>query len=161
MAHALDFNSHVVPLELFADNPLRLAPEDHPNGYWNETHGNYNQWWAFYKGYTLNKKANGLDVYPVKLNLVRPAVLNRAALLLGQITDRIVRFGVSNAYGVNEALGQEITLDLNQRNRNYQRLQVLGANLLSLLEGFGVKEVDRTWRGCVAGHLPAGQTFRL
>ena len=42
MAYAMDFNTHVVPLELFADNPLRLAPEDHPNGYWSETHGNYN-----------------------------------------------------------------------------------------------------------------------
>src|SRR5574342_147016 len=85
MAHALDYNTQVVPLELFADNPLRLAPEDHPNGYWSETHGNYNQWWAHYKGYTLNKKANGLDVYPVKLNIVRPAVINHAALLLGQL----------------------------------------------------------------------------
>ncbi len=113
MAHALDYNTQVVPLELFADNPLRLAPEDHPNGYWSETHGNYNQWWAHYKGYTLNKKANGLDVYPVKLNVVRPAVLNHAALLLGQFTDRIVRFGISNAYGVDEALGQDVTRDLN------------------------------------------------
>lgn len=113
MAHALDYNTQVVPLELFADNPLRLAPEEHPNGYWSETHGNYNQWWAHYKGYTLNKKANGLDVYPVKLNVVRPAVINHAALLLGQFTDRIVRFGVSNAYGVDEALGKDITRDLN------------------------------------------------
>ncbi len=113
MAYANDFNTQVVPLALFADNPLRLAPEDHPNGYWSETHGNYNQWWAHYKGYTLNKKANGLDLYPVKLNLVRPAVLNHAALLLGQFSDRIVRFGVSNAFGVDEALSRTVTRDLN------------------------------------------------
>ena len=113
MAHAIDYNTQVVPLELFADHPLRLAPEEHPNGYWSETHGNYNSWWAHYKGYSLNRKANGLDIYPVKLNIVRPAVINHAALLLGQFTDRIVRFGISNAYGVDKALGEEITRDLN------------------------------------------------
>jgi hypothetical protein len=53
------------------------------------------------------------DVHPVKLNVVRPAVINHAASLLGQFRDRIVRFGISNTYGGDEALGKDITRDFN------------------------------------------------
>lgn len=33
MAHAIDYTTQVVPLALFADQPLHLAPEEHPDGY--------------------------------------------------------------------------------------------------------------------------------
>lgn len=90
-------SNEYVPISVFADGPLFLSPEEHPNGTWSEQHGNYNQWWAAYKGYNLNRKAGNVLVYPFKLNLVRPAVHIHAAALLGQYDEnRIVKFGISN-----------------------------------------------------------------
>jgi len=104
-----------VPLSVFADRKLTLAPEEYPNGQWSEQHGFYNKYWAYYKGYILNKKnAKNQEVYPVKLNIVRSAVINHAAVLLGQFTDdKIVQFGLSDNPAIDKSTKESVTNMLN------------------------------------------------
>jgi hypothetical protein len=116
MAQIYSANEQYVPLSVFADQPmLRLAPEDHPNMVWNELNSRYNHWWSYWKGYVLNKVAkDGKSlIYPVKLNIVRSAVILHASALLGQFTDRIATFGVSDALGVEKSVAQETSKVLN------------------------------------------------
>ena len=96
----------VVPASIFADRPLRLLePEDFPNSDWTSQRTAYELNWAYYKGYVLNKKAGDQRtlLYPVKLNIVRPAVIDHAAVMLGQFEDNdIVKFGLRTGYGFDE-----------------------------------------------------------
>lgn len=93
-----------IPVSVFADQPLRLAPEDFPNQAWSEQTAHYNRCWSYYKGYVLNKKnSKNVEIYPVKLNIVRSAVINHAAVLLGQFSDDgIVQFGIKNVPGITQ-----------------------------------------------------------
>jgi hypothetical protein len=98
-----------IPLSIFADNPIRLVdPENYPNSAWFEQTAHYDRMWSYYKGYILNKKAsNGAELYPVKLNIVRSAVINHAAVLLGQFQDdQVVQFGVRS----NPVIDKEVAL---------------------------------------------------
>ena len=98
-----------VPLSVFADAPLRLAPEDHPNGEFSNQHAMYNAWWASFKGYTLNKRnSDNIELYPVKLNIVYPSVINHAAVLLGQYVDHIVQFGSRQGAGIDKESGKKM-----------------------------------------------------
>jgi hypothetical protein len=100
-----------VPLSVFADNPLRLTPEDYPNIAWSEQTAHYDQMWSYYKGYVLNKKKNGVELYPVKLNIVRSTVINHAAVLLGQFSDdnSIIQFGVRNNPAIDKDTANKVT----------------------------------------------------
>ena len=96
--------TYSIPLSIFVDNPLSLAPDDYPNVAWSEQHSHYDQMWSYYKGYILNKKQGNIELYPVKLNIVRTAVINHAAVLLGQFSDdQIVQFSIRN----NPAIAKE------------------------------------------------------
>lgn len=104
-----------VPISIFADNPLVLAPEDYPNQVWHQMSGQYNNWWSYYKGYILNRKnEKGVEVFPVKLNIIRSAVINHAAVLLGQFDDdQIVQFGVKSNIGINDDIRESTGRILN------------------------------------------------
>ena len=107
----------MVPLELFSDNPLSLGPEHHPNGQWSERHANYNNWWAYYKGYVLNerinKDRNAPLVFPMKLNMVRSAAILHAAATLGQYRDHIIQFGIGNDEYLDDEVGKKATSAMN------------------------------------------------
>lgn len=116
MAQIQTTGEQYVPLSVFADVPmLKLAPEDFPNQAWSDTNAQYNQFWSYYKGFVLNQKAKDGKtlVYPVKLNIIRSAVIGHASVLLGQFTDRIVSFGISDALGIEKSIAQETTKALN------------------------------------------------
>ena len=107
-----------VPLSVFADNPLYLAPENYPNGDWSERHGAYNEYWAAYKGFELSKRAgnghaNDPLVYPFKLNIIRPSVIMHAAGLLGQYEDKIVKFGIPPSELIDKSVAKETSLAMN------------------------------------------------
>jgi hypothetical protein len=104
-----------VPLSVFADSPLRLTPEDYPNRTWSENHEFYDLWWSYYQGYVLNKKNNkNLELYPVKLNIVRSACINHAAVLLGQFSDdQIVQFSIRDNPAIEKETGQKTVRALN------------------------------------------------
>ncbi len=89
-------SNQVVPLSVFADHTLNhLLPENWPNQAWSTNHQLYDLWWGHYQGYTLNEEEDGLEIYPVKLNIIRPAVINHAAVQLGQFSDdEILTFSI-------------------------------------------------------------------
>ena len=114
MIGALD--EQYVPLSLFADKPLRLDPIEYPNDLWNTQRANYELCWAYYKGYILNKKAGDRKtlLYPVKLNIVRSAVINHAAVLLGQFEeDSIVQFGLKTSEAITPETRKAVIKALN------------------------------------------------
>ena len=94
-----------VPLSIFGDSPLRLSPEEYPNSEWSQLRGNYELCWNYYQGYVLNKKTGDgkQSLYPVRLNIVRSACINHAAVLLGQFDDdAIVKFGIKNTPSISK-----------------------------------------------------------
>jgi hypothetical protein len=99
-------NQATVPAAIFADRPLKLlSPEEWPNADWNTMRANYELCYAYYKGFVLNKTAgdNKTLLYPVRLNVVRSAVVNHAAVMLGQFEENdIVKFGAKTGYGYDE-----------------------------------------------------------
>jgi hypothetical protein len=104
-----------VPLSIFADQPLRLSPEEYPNSEWSQQRANYEHCWAYYQGYVLNKTAGNKQLlYPVRLNIVRSAVINHAAVLLGQFDDdNVVQFGIKDNPAINKDVKQNTTRALN------------------------------------------------
>lgn len=108
MAHAINYNNTMVPMSVFADIPLHLAPEDYPNGAFGDLHSNYNAWWSHYKGYSLNRTGKGgIEVYPAKQNIIRPAVHNHSAVTLGQYEDKIVTFKIGDSEDIDPEVGKQ------------------------------------------------------
>ena len=102
----MNVQEEYVPLSLFADKPLQLEPESYPNELWASQRANYDLCWSYYKGFVLNKRVGDKKalLYPVKLNIVRSAVINHAAVLLGQFEeDQIIQFGLKT----NESIKDE------------------------------------------------------
>ncbi len=103
------------PITNFADNPIYLAPENYPNQAWTDRTAAYNRWWSYYKGFALNKKnKKNVEIYPIKLNLVRSAVINHAAVFLGQYDDNgIIQFSLKSIPGLDEATVEATNLVMN------------------------------------------------
>ncbi len=93
-----------IPIEVFADIPslVGLKPDRWPNQTWGAVTHDYNKYWNLYQGLVLNEKVGKggkVDRYPVRLNIIRPACINHAAVLLGQWTDQVVQFSIADTPG--------------------------------------------------------------
>lgn len=106
-----------VPISVFSDNPIVIAPEDYPNGQWSAEHAAMNRYWALWKGYTLEEKTKDKKalLYPMKLNMVAPTVVGHSSMVIGQVRDgRIVKFGISTSDGVPKNIAEETGNFMNQ-----------------------------------------------
>ncbi len=100
----------VVPMSVFADNILSISPDDYPNNDWTLQRQEYDRWYSYYSGAVLNKRvgseASAPLMYPAKLNITRPAVINHAGVTIGEFDEDtgIVTFGISDKFDTSQEI---------------------------------------------------------